>query len=509
MKYSFFKKMSCLLLSFALALSLAACGNGGNGGSSGGTPAPNTANTNTFFQISAGGDDIIIDSAGNEVMRGDNLRIIYNSNPYGEAAPWFIVAERYEVTGYDEYDWPVYTVYSALYDMQGVLLQSYGEGNFYSGFGDYVQYENYNGWAYRESTYISYLLNPYTGEEAHAGIYYFSLQDTCIVMYATDGSVAYITDFDGVVLDDYPAYIQYDFISQHEGYFIAGLYDEYRNYRHVLLDSTFNAISGMYYSNIFYCAPGYFICRNRDGFTDVLDPVLQEVVFSGSNISYYDGELYIFESGGIHFLCRVADNAELARTANGFQYLFAEDGSPPEIFFFQGSDSIYVHEPQETIRIINRSGDIIAEANFPTLSEYGTSSQAGSNLIIITEEPAENGYYNYACYIINGQLQIISPTDRSYHYIYLAEQAAGEYYIATRSNPIGAPGYDYLYDILDADGNIVLENFQYAYFLIGGEFLYVEWGFSKGIIDVNGNWLYQASIFDSTVDERDIYYGYM
>ena len=57
-----------------------------------------------------------------------------------------------------------------------------------------------------------------------------------------------------------------------------------------------------------------------------------------------------------------------------------------------------------------------------------------------------------------------------------------------------------LVDLLDADGNILIEQAKSIQALDEDRF-WVEKGFSQGLMDKEGNWLYEQSLFDSTVDE--------
>lgn len=57
-----------------------------------------------------------------------------------------------------------------------------------------------------------------------------------------------------------------------------------------------------------------------------------------------------------------------------------------------------------------------------------------------------------------------------------------------------------LVDLLDADGNLLFERAKSIQALAEDRF-WVEKGFSQGLMDREGNWLYQQSLFDSAVDE--------
>ncbi len=57
-----------------------------------------------------------------------------------------------------------------------------------------------------------------------------------------------------------------------------------------------------------------------------------------------------------------------------------------------------------------------------------------------------------------------------------------------------------LQDVMDADGNVLLEQLK-AVSILSEDRFWVEKGFSQGLMDRNGNWLYEQSLFDGAVDE--------
>ena len=66
-------------------------------------------------------------------------------------------------------------------------------------------------------------------------------------------------------------------------------------------------------------------------------------------------------------------------------------------------------------------------------------------------------------------------------------------------------GNTYLTDILDQDGNVLLEGLKNVSTVEGG-LISCEKGFYKGLMDTEGNWLYKESIFDTAEDETGEYW---
>ena len=57
-----------------------------------------------------------------------------------------------------------------------------------------------------------------------------------------------------------------------------------------------------------------------------------------------------------------------------------------------------------------------------------------------------------------------------------------------------------LCDLLDIDGNILIERAK-SIMAISADRFWVEKGFSQGMMDAKGNWIYEQSVFASAVDE--------
>lgn len=100
--------------------------------------------------------------------------------------------------------------------------------------------------------------------------------------------------------------------------------------------------------------------------------------------------------------------------------------------------------------------------------------------------------------------QTITPLERDYNSVF---PLSGDWLSTIRSAPDGyAMGYrefkgTYVQDILDQDGGVILENLNVIYSATENA-LAVKKGFSCGIMDYQGNWLYQTSTF-TTIPQLD------
>lgn len=85
-------------------------------------------------------------------------------------------------------------------------------------------------------------------------------------------------------------------------------------------------------------------------------------------------------------------------------------------------------------------------------------------------------------------------------YALYLEDDAGMYTSSKLINASYTIGGTTLYDVLDADGNVLIERCKSVDALAEDRF-WVEKGFSQGLMDREGNWLYEQSVFSSAVDE--------
>ncbi len=110
----------------------------------------------------------------------------------------------------------------------------------------------------------------------------------------------------------------------------------------------------------------------------------------------------------------------------------------------------------------------------------------------------DSDYRHAALYTLDGQ----KLTEKDYgDGLYRLHSMSGNDYLP---EDVLAANYElagtWLYDIIDLDGNIVLEKLKSVTMLSENRF-WVEKGFSQGLMDREGNWIYEQSVFDSSVDE--------
>lgn len=97
--------------------------------------------------------------------------------------------------------------------------------------------------------------------------------------------------------------------------------------------------------------------------------------------------------------------------------------------------------------------------------------------------------------------KVLNPKEYDGMYPVYISSKNGEF---SQKAPLVIANYNFgntvLLDLLDADGNLLIEQAKSIQALDYDRF-WVEKGFSQGLMDQEGNWLYEQSLFDTTVDE--------
>ena len=494
MKNKMHNKLIHIMLCFVLAFSLTACNNNNNGGQVG-------TETNTappmMFAVYSGNETIIVGENGEEVMRGQNLFLITNTGEGGIVSQYFIMWQRRELAGYhDEYGYPIEDIYSTVYDSNGNILLAEENGYYGYGYEDYISHYPYNYHTDAVGNTGRYIINPFTGEKFE-GVDYAEVLES-IIVYHNEDSVAYVTDFEGNIPENYPAHLRFSYIEQHGNYYVTEMYED-GSYNTILWDAEFNQLTRVYDYDIDYVGE-YFICRDTyNGSAEIYNPKTGEVIrpVVSSPIFYYNDEIYIYRTQDNAYIRRVADDSIIARV-NPYSISYrTTQGHVPNSFYYQDGDMIYG---------IDASGNEFASAQFPNITEYAVQVLSENLLSVRTWYQADNGQRTNKAILVDGNLNIIDTGTTNYSYMELFTTPSGEeYIIAIKPHVILSEEYSTLYDVLDAQGNLILENLEWTRYE-GGEYLYVESGFYVGIMRLDGTWVYKASIFTSLEEETGGYY---
>lgn len=139
--------------------------------------------------------------------------------------------------------------------------------------------------------------------------------------------------------------------------------------------------------------------------------------------------------------------------------------------------------------VINQNEEVI----FTVPENCRAELLTGDRLIVRTEEGQ-----SAALYTMDGQV-LNEKSYESMNALYLPDRKG----LYQRSDMVA--GYYafnnlYLMDVLDCDGNLIIERAKSVNMLAENRF-WVEKGFSQGLMDAEGNWIYEQSLFDSAAEE--------
>ena len=108
-----------------------------------------------------------------------------------------------------------------------------------------------------------------------------------------------------------------------------------------------------------------------------------------------------------------------------------------------------------------------------------------------------NGNGAYLCDMAGNQIN-----EKEYEYMHTLymESTDGMYSQSHLINAAYTLAGKNLCDLVDSDGNILIERAKNIQALSPDRF-WVEKGFSQGLMDAEGNWIYEQSVFASAADE--------
>ena len=428
-----------------------------------------------------GEDDVVVNEHGQVVMQAETIHLMYNYINYGSTYDtpyaYIVVYEEEMLDSYNEYGYREKAIYGTAYVIEGNLIAPRAVRSYQDGFGDYIVYGNYYINYYSYDYDKMFLLNTVTGEEFELeGINNVSYGND-IVVCSSEGEIVYIMDFEANIIKTFSDDTHFTSIQKYGDYFVTYKAWDGSNYA-TLWDAQFNQISRPYSSNINY-TDGYFICSDYSGIdVDIYNTATEEftTLHTHNWITYYNGEIYISQTPNVGSctIHRVEDSSVIL-SSNYFMPSITKRNGEVTGFLCHVDDMLYVMDTNGTE--INS----VQVSNMPNNND--AIFVADNNIITVT-----TGIYGT---FFDGNLNMIDTEDRHYQ---VAESfnVQGSVYIIAH---IGRP---YNCDILDAEGNIILENLDYVGYSGYSDYLYVEDDGINGIMRLDGTWVYPVPEQENT-----------
>ena len=412
-----------------------------------------------------------------EILSADGISPIFNIQPSGES-----VLTYYAVTC----TMPSGEQQTSLYSTSGDMVIDFQPRNYNNAFGNFVLREI-------PSSYCYDLVNPHTGQVVQEGIYPAQwLNENCLVLFRSvndDTVTNFFVDFEGNILLEGVPTLPFRSINRCGNYYMVSNFSEQSGlFEEIILDENFKPIFSpppdvryISYSGI---SSYFFVVRLiEEGHgilaTDVVDVSTGEIVLQQDNLLTYNDEVYTYIDTMKPFtppitLCRTSDGTVLAVSDSLILTLEREGGNPTRYY--------YMNEEAETITCIDINGTVLAEAYFPNLSRFHWYSSSPYFSIVWANDDE-----TLWCFVVDENLNVISP--EGILYTPMAYYAEEERYCGMQLNSARDDGMG-IWNVLDTDGNILFELVCESLSCYNG-YLYVHTDVYTGIMDYDGNWIYQ------------------
>ena len=438
----------------------------------------------------------VIDQDGNEILRGKNLSIIHDLIT---GAPMAIAAERFEKTGtVDEYGFDKSVCYSALYDTSGQLLHDWQPGVYLEGFGNYIIMSAERimrvdiGPMNMGSDFWSALCDMNTREVLIPDVYSARVMENGTLYFFDANNYPLCSSNQNLQQrTDFSLPEKYLYLMEVDGSHIV--IDSAWNY--ILTDSAFRPLTSEPYNYIQKVGNEFVAAGRQDAAQEVIRAADGAVVYTaapGESVNYYDGDVLILSSSPFNGsmtsrLCR-ADGTILA---DGFAQLSRAahyDNFDVELFFGL-KDNLLV--------VLDKTGSELAQLSTQaSYANYVGDADGESGAIVLSNRDfSPDGIFTEECWMLDFSLNTIIPQGQ---YASLYTFWEGHSFLIARKVSPESSSFP-LVDILSMDGTVLLEDIRNIY-SGSADRLVVQWGFWRGLVDFEGNWVYRTSSFNTLED---------
>lgn len=418
-------------------------------------------------------ETFIVNTAGKEILSGKNLWLIQDL--FTNEAP-FITKSRYEAVKRDEDGWiEQHRTFTTVYDRNGKEIQSETEGDLNAVFGDYVVWmesnDSINGKLVRRST-GEVLFND-VNSAAKLGSSYV------VVYHNTEGAPPTLVDANGTFseLEDFYSF----YTSGDPNYFVSLRMQDAGT---GLIDAQLREV----------LPPVYVTVQVTNGYALTWDGAESEVwrlpeaekirTIGGEKIQYFDGEVMVLCNEDYNDDYYLADASGEPLTQPG-SYLFyaGNNESPVKAFCSSGSGSSAI--------LYGRDGTLLYEKENASIVPVSSDRFVVSWAVETGE--GDSIRYDSHCLVLNEKGEEVIPEGT---YQWISNWGIDGTCIAAFHGGRTSG----LYDLLDPECKVLLSDLKWVESAGNGYYL-VEKGFSEGIMDKDGNWIYQTTQFRTLDDE--------
>ncbi len=419
-----------------------------------------------ILSLQIGNETQIVNTAGKLIFAGRNVSLLYD---LFTDEPRCIVQRRYEKLGEDENGWVTESeTYSTLYDLEGTLLQEERMAEYNAIFGDYLVSWTPDG--------HGKLFRFSNGETVLENVSYAVRMGNYVSVYDEESDPLVWINADGSFLE---ARAISCYMSGNPDYYVS--YSLGEDYSYGLLDRNMEEVLPQIYQRL--QVVGDYILTWDGTVSKALRLSDQSEAFSidGWVLSYYDGEVGIIQSED-YGNCWLIDGRGESLCAEAYDYINGGTDFYPAEAFTAGN-------AEEGV-LLSRDGAVLARKPGGYFGELGHG-------IYVLDWSTMNPDYTPHCSVLDKNGTTVIPDGR-YSWVSSCYDRSGVNKLLTGTYHTSQGGY--LTDLLDTDGSVLLSGLN-SVDQVNREYLVVKKGFSAGIIDLSGNWLYRTSTFQSLDDE--------
>lgn len=425
---------------------------------------------NTAITLESGSVTTVVDEVGTVILRTTEQVMIVSD---ADENPRYIQTWQIHSNGQsDEYGNPDVTYSYSLYQLDGTLIRSDSDYYAEQAQGDLLISRQTDSWK-------ALVENPGTGEvlyqgldqaEVMAGGYIFTFDEEILRVIGPDGNI--FSQMDHRVsyartLGEDTSYI-----------LVSNGIDKYE-----ILDVSLKPLTDSSYDSVWMC--GRFIIAGTAGGSQVIDSETGKLLMQTENeIDYYDGQCVVLENNnGVDWCSYLADrNGKRLSGDYGYIQHSAPGDYETTLFIASGDD--------DGTFVLNNKGEIVF--SYPNSS--ASLNRTREDRFLFTWYDEVYGGQRASLLDTSGK-QVFSTTD--YQWVMLPEMIfyparCEDYFLGQRQNSQG----DYIYDLLDFDGNVILTDLKRVSGL-EKEGILCQKGFRQGLLGYDGTWIYQESMFNS------------
>lgn len=414
-------------------------------------------------------ETLLVNTAGKPLLFGPNVSVLSDALT---REPKYLSSQRFENEKRDTDGWITdANVFTTLYDLNGEIIRAEISGGYELVFGDFLIIGDYQN---------SRLERFSTGEVLKTGFSYGVPSEKYVALHDSEGNELVRIDRDGNFFE--PGEELYIYSLSNTDYYVS--YDNEQNLWG-LLDADLNEVIPMLYENV--SVTGDYALVQDQGSTRVLKlPECAEVLSTDERVTYFDGEVGIKCDWNYQFYWLTDVRGERISPYDYTVIYVSDVDMPNRAFTARTNDGAAV--------LLGRDGHEMLRRGNSEIYQIGNDAFV---LSWYTETPEKDGGSRYTYYstVVDSQANTLIPQGR-YSWVYRTIFPGGTEIL----EGVKTGANNSVIDLLNPDFSVRISGLK-SICSVSGNYLGVIQGFSMGVMDMDGNWIYKTSTFRTLEDE--------